>query len=80
MPIDAVGSFLALIPPPLSIGSVRLESGQTVKGFLCEGYALNGATEITQLGGWRAYRKQLAQGISASDTYEADRKGAAIKR
>jgi allophanate hydrolase len=59
MPIDAVGSFLALIPPPLSIGSVRLESGQTVKGFLCEGYALGGATEITQMGGWRAYRKQL---------------------
>ena len=60
LPIDTVGSFLALIPSPLSIGSVRLESGQTVKGFLCEGYALAGAQEITHLGGWRAYRASLA--------------------
>jgi len=58
MPIETVGSFLALIPPPLSIGSVRLENGQYVKGFLCEAYALAGATEITHLGGWRAYRAQ----------------------
>jgi len=58
MPVETVGSFLALIPPPLSIGSVRLENGQYVKGFLCEAYALAGATEITHLGGWRAYRAQ----------------------
>ena len=60
LPIETVGSFLALIPPPLSIGSVRLANGQTVKGFLCEGFALAGAKEITHLGGWRAYLQQNA--------------------
>jgi allophanate hydrolase len=59
MPIESVGSFLALIPPPLSIGTVRLENGQTVKGFLCEAYALDGAKEISHLGGWRAYRASV---------------------
>jgi allophanate hydrolase len=61
MPIETIGSFLALIPPPLSIGSVRLENGQVVKGFLCEGFALAGAKEITQLGGWRAYLAQATR-------------------
>ncbi len=59
MPIESVGSFLALIPPPLSIGSVRLESGQIVKGFLCEGFAIGASKEITHLGGWRAYLASL---------------------
>jgi allophanate hydrolase len=59
MPIESVGSFLALIPQPLSIGSVRLEGGRTVKGFLCEGFAVEGSKEITEMGGWRKYRASL---------------------
>jgi allophanate hydrolase len=59
MPIESVGSFLALIPPPLSIGNVRLENGRVVKGFLCEGFAVGSSQEITHLGGWRAYRASL---------------------
>jgi allophanate hydrolase len=31
-----------------------------VLGFLCEGYAAEGARDITALGGWRAYLKSLA--------------------
>ncbi len=58
VPIEAVGSFLALIPQPLSIGNIRLETGQVVKGFLCEHYAVGASTEITQFGGWRAYLMQ----------------------
>lgn len=58
VPIEAVGSFLALIPQPLSIGNIRLETGQVVKGFLCEHYAVGASTEITQFGGWRAYLTQ----------------------
>jgi allophanate hydrolase len=53
--METVGSFLALIPPPLTIGSLRLEGGQIAKGFLCEHLGLEGATEITHLGGWRKY-------------------------
>ncbi len=58
MPIESVGSFLALVPPPLSIGTIRLENGQMVKGFLCEPFALAGAQEITHFGGWRSYLAQ----------------------
>lgn len=50
------GSFLARIPAPLGIGTVELEDGDMVPGFLCESYATDGALDITALGGWRAYR------------------------
>jgi allophanate hydrolase len=58
MPLDAVGSFLALIPPPLGLGSVELADGRWVKGFICEPAALAGATDISAFGGWRAYLAQ----------------------
>ena len=51
----AFGSFVAEVPPPLAIGTVTLADGSTVKGFVAEPRALTGATEITALGGWRAY-------------------------
>lgn len=54
----AFGSFVAEVPPPLSIGTVMLADGSAVKGFLCEPAALAGAEEITHLGGWRAYLAQ----------------------
>ena len=63
MPLAAVGSFLALIPPPLGLGSVQLADGSWVKGFICEGAALasdTGATDISAFGGWRAYRAAQA--------------------
>lgn len=55
LPLEEVGSFLAEIPPPLGIGSVELADGRWVKGFLCEPHALEGALDITALGGWRPY-------------------------
>ena len=55
MPLAAVGSFLALIPPPLGLGSVELADGRWVKGFICEAHALAGAQDISAHGGWRAY-------------------------
>jgi allophanate hydrolase len=55
MPEDTVGSFLNAIPPPLSLGTLRLADGATVKGFLCEPAGIAGAQEITYLGGWRKY-------------------------
>jgi allophanate hydrolase len=55
MPQDAVGSFLALIPPPLGLGSVELASGRWVKGFICEPAGLQGALDISSFGGWRAW-------------------------
>ena len=55
MPTAAFGSFVAQIPPPLGIGTVTLEDGEQVKGFLCEAHAVGGKREITSFGGWRAY-------------------------
>jgi allophanate hydrolase len=55
MPKGQFGSFVAEVPEPLGIGNVTLDSGQLVKCFICEPYALAGATEITRFGGWRNY-------------------------
>ena len=59
MPQAEVGSFLALIPPPLGLGSVQLADGRQVHGFLCEAHALAGARDISHHGGWRAYLATL---------------------
>ncbi|MGM9490829.1 allophanate hydrolase [Ideonella sp. YS5] len=55
MPSDQLGSFLALIPPPLGLGSVQLADGRWVHGFICEPLALAGAEDISAHGGWRAW-------------------------
>jgi allophanate hydrolase len=59
VPVQHFGSFVALIPAPLGIGTLTLKDGREVKGFICEGAAIEGATDITHLGGWRAYIKSL---------------------
>lgn len=58
---SAIGSFLALIPPPLGLGSIELENGDWVKGFICEAVAMDGATDVSNFGGWRAYVKSLTE-------------------
>lgn len=55
MPEDTIGTFLNGIPAPLGLGTVLLEDGSRVKGFLCEPAGIVGAEEITHLGGWRSY-------------------------
>ena len=59
LPPAAFGTFVAAIPAPLGIGKIMLADGSSVSGFLCEAYAVQGATEITQFGGWRAYMASL---------------------
>jgi len=60
MPEDRLGGFVAEVPPPLGIGSVVLDNGETVKCFICEPYAVAGAAEITRFGGWRSYLSHAA--------------------
>lgn len=55
LPQHTVGSFLALISPPLGLGSIELADGRWVHGFLCEAHALTQARDVTVHGGWRAY-------------------------
>jgi allophanate hydrolase len=57
------GTFVDMIPPPLGIGTLELEDGEKVKGFLVESYAVAGgkARDITTLGGWRAFLNTLSE-------------------
>ncbi|MEO8373570.1 MAG: allophanate hydrolase [Candidatus Solibacter sp.] len=61
VPEHQFGSFVAGVPAPLGIGNALLDDGSRVKSFICEPYAVAGATEITRFGGWRHY---LAQALS----------------
>jgi allophanate hydrolase len=59
MPIEEFGSFVALVPPPLAIGSLELADGTWVKGFVCEPEALETSPDISHHQGWRAYLRSL---------------------
>ena len=62
LPAAAFGKFVAAIPPPLSIGTVRLADGRGVKGFIVEPAGVEGARDITAFGGWRAFMSEAAVG------------------
>ncbi|MDX6656528.1 MAG: allophanate hydrolase, partial [Solirubrobacteraceae bacterium] len=51
----ALGSLLGEIPAPLALGRVGLADGAEVTGFVCEAAGAEGARDITDYGGWRAY-------------------------
>ncbi len=59
LPLAEAGSFLALVPSPLCLGSLELADGSVVHGFLCEAHALSKAQDISHFGGWRAYLASL---------------------
>ena len=59
MPEHQVGSFLALIPSPLALGSIELADGKQVQGFLCEAHVAARGRDISHFGGWRAYLASL---------------------
>jgi len=56
MPPEAFGRFVSRIPSPLGIGTLHLEDATTAHGFLVEAQGVEGATDITAFGGWRAYQ------------------------
>jgi allophanate hydrolase len=66
VPTAAFGSFVDGIPAPLGIGTVELEDGETVKGFVCEAHATAQARDITELGGWRRYLAESQRQPAAS--------------
>jgi allophanate hydrolase len=65
MPLQHYGSFVSLIPAPLGIGTLELADGGSVQGFLCEAQAVQGAHDISHLGGWRAYIASLSASSSS---------------
>lgn len=61
MPASEFGSFVAGIPAPLGIGTLMLEDGSQVQGFVCEVLATAQAQDITAFGGWRNYLRSAAR-------------------
>ena len=61
MPASEFGSFVAGIPAPLGIGTLMLEDGSQVQGFVCEVLATAQAQDITAFGGWRNYLRSTAR-------------------
>lgn len=60
VPEQAFGSFVAGIPSPLGIGKLEMIDGRMESGFICEPWGVEGAEEITSLGGWRAFLARSA--------------------
>lgn len=56
LPAEGLGTLTAALPHPMVLGRVDLSDGTTAAGFLCEPYAVEGSKDITEYGGWRAYR------------------------
>ena len=59
MPVEHYGSFVAMIPAPLGIGTLDLADGGQVQGFVCEALATADARDISHFGGWRSYIASL---------------------
>jgi allophanate hydrolase len=55
----ALGELLGDVPAPLAIGRVELSGGAEIAGFVCEGHVADGARDITEHGGWRAYLQSI---------------------
>jgi allophanate hydrolase len=61
LPAASLAAFLATIGPPLGLGTVRLEGGETSLGFICEGGALVAdALDVSEFGFWPNYLRSLA--------------------
>ena len=60
LPAREIGGFLAGVAPPLALGSVQLDDGTWVNGFVGEGAATVDAADITRFGGWRHYRRAVS--------------------
>jgi allophanate hydrolase len=63
---EAFGQFVSKVPAPLCIGTLSLEDGEQVKGFLCEEHATASARDISSFGGWRAYLSAEASAAGTS--------------
>ena len=65
IPVQNLGKFFLQIPAPLGLGTVSLEDGSNVNGFICEGYVAQLSSladsntlqveNITQYTSWKDY-------------------------
>lgn len=64
VPAAGLASILIKEPAGLSIGKVTLVSGEETLGVLAEPILCAGQREISQFGGWRAYRSAVENGVA----------------
>lgn len=59
--VEKFGFFVLKVPPPLAIGTVYLEDGDSCPGFIAEGHIANDpdCIEITEYGGWLNYKNSV---------------------
>jgi len=55
LPLENYGKLVASVPATLGFGTLTLQDGGQVAGFLCEAYVSATATDISNYGGWRVY-------------------------
>lgn len=48
VPVQSLGQFLMQIPAPLGLGTLFLDDGSAVKGFICEGYVASLSSQVTR--------------------------------
>jgi allophanate hydrolase len=56
---EAFGKFVDNIPLPMAIGTLRLDDGSEMKGFLAEPAAFDEARDISEFGGWRRFMEHV---------------------
>jgi allophanate hydrolase len=59
LPVAGFGKLVDSVAPPLAIGTVELQDGEMVKGFLCESWDAARARDITDFGGWVKFQEHL---------------------
>ncbi len=55
LPNESIGPFFTKVLPPLCLGSLELEDGSWVKGFLAEAVVCESLEDISRFGGWRGW-------------------------
>jgi allophanate hydrolase len=63
LPEAALGRFLAALPEPMLLGSVRLADGSRAVGFACDAVAAANGRDITRYGDWLAAKAASVTGL-----------------
>ncbi|ANB14230.1 bifunctional urea carboxylase/allophanate hydrolase [Sugiyamaella lignohabitans] len=79
VPTEKFADFISMVPAPLGIGSVELEDGSWVKGFICEEIGYAGAKDITKYGGWKKYISHTSNGRPFNTVLVANRGEIAVR-
>ncbi|MGP4033876.1 allophanate hydrolase [Pseudarthrobacter sp. 1C304] len=72
----ALGRFLAALPEPMLLGSVRLDDGTSAVGFACDALAATTGTDITRYGDWLVALEAARTGTDGAGTDGAGTDGA----